>query len=231
MTEDRDSILRALRAARERRGPAAAAPPAAADRAAVTASSFTGDPAQLAAAFARAARQAGARVFGPCDPSEAAVQVVRLLREHGARELLCWDAPDLLPTGFTAELAAAGFRTLDHHLPADAPEREAGLRQAAEASAGVTGALAAFADSGALLLASGPSRPRLAWQLPDIHVCLLPIAAIRPRLADAGEELRRLVRRSAQVALVAGPARSTDVEQQATPAALGPVVLDVLLLA
>ena len=231
MTEDRDSILRALRSARERRGPTAAASRTAPDRPAATGTLVAGDPAQLASAFARAARQAGARVFGPCAPAEAAVQVVRLLREHGARELLCWDDPDLFPAGFTAELAAAGFRTLEHHLAAAAPEREAGLRRAAEASVGVTGALAAFADSGALLLASGPSRSRLAWQLPDVHVCLLPVAAIRPRLADARDVLRRLTRRSAHVALVAGPARSTDVAQQTTPAALGPAVLDVLLLA
>jgi len=230
MTEDRDSILRALRAARERRGtfappsPAGEAPLAAAPR-------LAGGPEELAASFARAARAAGARVLGPCAPAEAAVQVARLLREHGGRDLLAWDDPDLLPAGLLAELAAAGFRALPHHLAAEPPERETGLRRAVEASVGVTAALLGFADSGALLLASGPSRSRLAWQLPDVHVCLLPIAAIRPRLADARDDLRRLVRRSAHVALVAGPARSTDVAQQTTPAALGPAALDVLLLA
>src|SRR5579864_8779924 len=68
--------------------------------------------------------------------------------------------------------------------------RSAGLalepREAnAEDPVGVTGAFAAIAETGTLMLATGPDTPATASLLPETHVAVLAAARIVPHMEDA----------------------------------------------
>jgi L-lactate utilization protein LutC len=76
-----------------------------------------------------------------------------------------------------------------------------------EAEAGVTMAELAVAESGSLLLASGPGRQRLASLAPEIHVCLVPSDAIVKTLEEA---LPHLTERNG--VLITGSSRTADIE-------------------
>jgi L-lactate dehydrogenase complex protein LldG len=226
VSDDRELVLRALRAAR---ATAAGAHPEPASRPGARPATLAD--ADLAAAFARRARDASARVLGPVAQRDAEASVARLLRERGVRRLLGWDDEELLPHGLLDGLAGMGFQVLDPRLAPEPAARAHDLIRVAEAEAGITGAALALADTGALVLPSGPTRSRLAWTLPGYLLIVCPVSAIRPRTADALDEIRRLARRASQVSILRGPSRSHDIALEPTPGAFGPELLDVLLTA
>ena len=99
---------------------------------------------------------------------------------------------------------------------------------------GVTGAEAAFAATGSLLLAATPPTPRAAGLLPLRHIALVPITRLfanvetwlaEMRLGDLGGWLRS----KPNVTLVTGPSKSADIEMILTLGVHGPKFLHVIL--
>jgi hypothetical protein len=88
-----------------------------------------------------------------------------------------------------------------------------------------------IAESGSLVLLSGPDSPTTLNFLPDDFLCLLPAGRIVPRMEDAWDLLRgergELPR---AINIVSGPSRTADVEQTIQFGAHGPRRLHVLLL-
>ncbi len=135
------------------------------------------------------------------------------LSTHNIQDIHAWEAP-FLPIGLWDELAAAGVRLSSAPHPS--------LR------AGLTGAQAAVASSGSLLLAGGPGRPQTASLLPEIHLAILNPTAILPTLADA---LRlKECKTASTISLVTGPSRTADIEMSLTIGVHGPKKLVVFLL-
>ncbi len=154
-----------------------------------------------------------------------------IVREAEAREILGWDQAQLPVLGLAEAFAEAGVRCLDSRLPAEAETRRARLAELGQAGVGVTGADAALADTGSLVLSSGPGRPRLAWLLPPRHIALLPLARLYPDIDAALENRPGLQGDAAEVALVSGPSRTADIELTLTRGVHGPRDLDVVIIA
>ena len=76
-----------------------------------------------------------------------------------------------------------------------------------EAEVGVTTADLAIAETGSLLLAPGPGRPRMVSLSPMIHVVLVPRDRIVATLAEA---FARLSDRT--TVMISGPSRTADIE-------------------
>jgi L-lactate dehydrogenase complex protein LldG len=96
---------------------------------------------------------------------------------------------------------------------------------------GLAVAFCGIAETGSLVLLSGPESPTTLNFLPDDFLCVLPARRIVPRLEDAWALLRE--ERGAMpraTNLITGPSRTADVEQTIQLGAHGPRRLHVLLL-
>jgi L-lactate dehydrogenase complex protein LldG len=95
---------------------------------------------------------------------------------------------------------------------------------------GLAVAFCGIAETGSLMLLSGPDSPTTLNFLPDDFLCLLPENRIVPRLEDAWALLRAergTMPRSTNI--ITGPSRTADVEQTIQLGAHGPRRLHVLL--
>jgi L-lactate dehydrogenase complex protein LldG len=113
-------------------------------------------------------------------------------------------------------------------------------------AASLTHAFAGIAETGTLMLPSGPERPTLNNLLPDNAIVLLPAARITSCYEDAFDLLRTRPDDGAasaaqsesgranfmprNVMLVTGPSRSADIEQTLELGAHGPRRLHILII-
>jgi L-lactate dehydrogenase complex protein LldG len=91
-------------------------------------------------------------------------------------------------------------------------------------------AFAGIAETGTLLLPSGPDSPTSNNLLPDHAIVLLRAADILPSYEDAFDRLRESGPMPRNVMLVTGPSRSADIEQTLELGAHGPRFLHVLIV-
>lgn len=104
-------------------------------------------------------------------------------------------------------------------------------RAQGEDKVSLTVAFCAIAETGSLVLLSGPDSPTTLNFLPDDFLCVLPENRIVPRVEDAWA-LQRAERGAVPRAtnIITGPSRTADVEQIIRIGAHGPRRLHVLLL-
>ncbi len=95
----------------------------------------------------------------------------------------------------------------------------------------MTGAHAAIAENGAVVLVSGPGRGRLASLLPPVHVAIVPERRLRPTFAALVREEPRLLDSGSNVVLIAGPSRTADIEMTLSHGVHGPRHIHVILTA
>jgi L-lactate dehydrogenase complex protein LldG len=114
---------------------------------------------------------------------------------------------------------------------------DAGLTIAARPAAGndlvgITGAYCAIAETGTLMLLSGPATHAVTSLLPETHIALVPASRIVRCMEDAWDWLRKergtLPR---QVALVSGPSRTADIELTMVLGVHGPYRVHIIILA
>ncbi|GLR68770.1 hypothetical protein GCM10010909_34520 [Acidocella aquatica] len=94
----------------------------------------------------------------------------------------------------------------------------------------LTLAFAGIAETGTLLLPSGPQTPTTNNILPDNSIVLLPAARITASYEDAFDLLRAENPLPRNVMLITGPSRSADIEQTLELGAHGPRRLHILIL-
>ena len=115
---------------------------------------------------------------------------------------------------FVLEAERAGFTV--HRDGFDPPD-----------GAEVSEAIHGLADTGSVVLAASPDEPRARSLLPAVHVTRLREDRILPSLADlfatVGGEL------PSALAIVSGPSKSGDIEQQMTVVVHGPGEVHVVL--
>jgi L-lactate dehydrogenase complex protein LldG len=156
---------------------------------------------------------------------EVTKYLLSALREKGTRSVVL-DA-SLLPerldvSSLRDQLTEAGMNVLDD-------ERPSALR---EAEAGITGVIAAVAESGSLLL-GGP--PKAAWQwaslLPPVHIALVRTEQICPSLDDAFQALKDARARGLEEFVwITGPSRTADIAITPLLGMHGPKELHVLIM-
>lgn len=155
------------------------------------------------------------RLQGITDVPQAAA---RYLREH--------NLPAQLRMGADPRLAAAGF------------QNEATLAVLTGASDGqdlaaISHAECAIAETGTLMLLSGPDNPVTLTFLPEHHLVVIPAEAVTGDLESAFARLRALRgpgNMPRTVNFVSGPSRSADIEQTILLGAHGPRALHVLMV-
>ena len=96
---------------------------------------------------------------------------------------------------------------------------------------GVTGAFAAIAETGTLMVASGPDTPASASLLPETHVAVLAASRIVPRMEEAWDLARQAFGQLPRaVNFISGPSRTGDIEQQLVLGAHGPYRVHIVIV-
>ncbi|QRJ65224.1 LutC/YkgG family protein [Azospira restricta] len=146
--------------------------------------------------------------------AEVPAAVARYLAGRGlAPRAVCWPelaALDWAAAGLAVEARAAG----------------------GDDATGITGCFCAIAETGTLLLVSGPQTAATTSLLPETHIAVVPVSRIVPAMeegfarlrAEYGEDLPRAVN------FVSGPSRTGDIEQTIVLGAHGPYRVHLLLV-
>jgi L-lactate dehydrogenase complex protein LldG len=120
-------------------------------------------------------------------------------------------------------LRQEGLTVLFPNLAPGGAERQEQLADLERAQAGLTGAVAAFADTGTVVVPGGPGRSQLASLLPPIHLVVLHAHDIYPTLADwlknGGEQT---IQEAPYVTFITGPSRTADIEMTLAIGVHGP---------
>lgn len=169
--------------------------------------------ADLVARFCARAKSLASDVRGPVAASDAPAAVAAYLVDNQLPlRAVCWPRLQSLnwsPAGLTVE--ARGARADD--------------------LVGITGAFCAIAETGTLMLLSGPETPAAASLLPETHVALVPLARIVARMEDGWDWLRREHGAPPRaVNFISGPSRTADIEQTVTLGAHGPYRVCIVLV-
>ncbi len=201
--DSRNAVLARIRAARF--DPAAAVP---------SGGSLARDvqPGGLVGRFAAAAEAAQASVCVVPDHARARRHVADILDALGcARPIVSEDAK-------RAPWLIAGER--------------AGEEALAASVAGITCAAYGMADTGTIVVCSGPSGGRAESLVPPVHVALLDEADLVPGLPELLAVLARDRRfeQSSAITLITGPSRTADIELTLTIGVHGPKQLFIVVV-
>jgi L-lactate dehydrogenase complex protein LldF len=152
-------------------------------------------------------------VIHACHPAELTECLLAFLQEHGISSVMAWERGQL-PDGVLEALIKAGIQV--SHMPDPT------------AQAGLTGTLAAVADTGTLVLSSGAGRLQAASLLAGIHIAILYNRDIYENLLQVLN--LQEVREASAVALISGPSRTADIELSLTIGMHGPAEVHVFCL-
>jgi len=95
---------------------------------------------------------------------------------------------------------------------------------------GVTAAFAGIAETGTLMLISGPATPTTLNFMPETHVVVLRTSQIVGAYEEAWDRLRRLESLPRTVNFITGPSRTADIELTLYMGAHGPRCLHIVLV-
>ena len=122
---------------------------------------------------------------------------------------------------------------------ADLPWQEAGIAAAARPASGddllgITGCFCAIAETGSLVLCSGPDTPASTSLLPETHIAIVPATRVLLGMEEAwqlirsgpaaGQGLPRAVN------FISGPSRTGDIEQTIVLGAHGPYRVHIVIV-
>lgn len=175
-------------------------------------------PAALQALFIEQAQKLSCKVQVCSAPADAIQTILTLIGTDTA--VSSWDAAYIPLPGLDQALA-------DAKIPISAPN-DASVR------IGITGADAALAGTGSLVLASAPGKSRLVSLLPFIHVAVITSNQLLPTLEVWAAQQRSAgldhFRRTSNVLLISGPSRTADIAMELVLGAHGPAEVYILIL-
>lgn len=178
-----------------------------------------GTPAELIARFVAMAEEASVTVARVGSVTDVAPEIARYLAG----------------TNFPASVVRAPDPALDSCGWENA--RSLSVRSGrtfGEDAVSVTPAVCGIAETGSLMVASGPGTPYTLNFLPDVHIAVLDASRIVGSYEDAWAMLRPNGETAADLprtaTLITGPSRSSDIERQVTIGVHGPRRLHVVLV-
>ena len=184
----------------------------------------------LVARFSRELTTLGGVVHEPpgADAASVATLVASIAASTSEPRALMWDDAWIPVPGLSAALEARGFAIERQH---DRDMSSTDRRQVlAAAAVGITGADAALAETGSLVLASGAGRGRLASLLPPVHVAIVERGRVMRSLPDLLLDRPGLATAGSNLVFITGPSRTADIEHTLSRGVHGPKEVHVVLV-
>jgi L-lactate dehydrogenase complex protein LldG len=142
-----------------------------------------------------------------------AATITAVLAERGVGRIV---VPDGFPDEWLPEVELV-------REPVDSPALD-------DVGAVLTTCQVAIAETGTIVLDSGPGQGRRALTLvPDYHLCVVPEERIVGLVPEAVERLEPAVREGRPVTFVSGPSATSDIELSRVEGVHGPRTLDVVI--
>ena len=168
---------------------------------------------------------------GTVHDSMDAAGVAALVRELAGGEdarVLMWDEGELPVPGIAQALTDAGLTPLLQQP--DTARSDSHRRLLATAAVGLTGAVAGLAETGSVVVVSGPGRGRLASLLPPVHVALVRKSRLVGSLPELLNARPELVASGANLVCITGPSRTADIEHVLARGVHGPREIHAVLV-
>jgi L-lactate dehydrogenase complex protein LldG len=152
--------------------------------------------------------------------------VEAIARERAARSAVVW-GPREIGVDLTSAPGGPALAVTAVPSEAAAEARQAHRAVAAAADLGVTGVDLAVAETGTVVLLSGPGRPRSTSLLPETHVAIFDRHRLVESLEQVGIVLEALhagrgAPDGAVINFITGPSRTADIELTLTRGVHGP---------
>lgn len=183
-------------------------------------------PDDLVAMFRARAQAVNAVVHGPISRHGAPRVVVGIVTGHNATKFMAWD--DLPASGVASAMTSEGMERVDHQVPRDGHGRH--TLGYLDLDVGITGAYAGLAESGSVVLAHGPGRPRMASLIPEVHVVLIEVSSITTTLAHWAAKNPHIAAETTNLVVITGPSRTGDIEQQLNLGVHGPRHVHIVMI-
>jgi L-lactate dehydrogenase complex protein LldG len=187
-------------------------------------------PSALVDQFAAALAALGGHAHLAPAIADAIDHVAALFDRYGTMDFISWDDREIPCPGLLDALTSRGRRRVTYDVPFDQEGRASVLAGLEPIGVGLTGAFAAVAASGTVLLASGAGRGRLASLLPPVHIAVIRARDLYPTLETAMKAHPSVVAEASNVVCITGPSRTADIEMTLTHGVHGPKHLHVVIL-
>lgn len=185
---------------------------------------------ELVDRFARELEAVNGHVHQVTSDSEAFAQLEALFEQYQAHGYLGWDSEHLPLAGVHDYLTGRGFTRGKTRLAHELEARQEEQNELAQFEIGVTGALAAVADSGTLMVQMGAGRGRFASLLPVVHIALIKADQLYLSLNHFIRAYPEVNMGSSNTVAITGPSRTGDIEGVLTLGVHGPKELHVILI-
>jgi L-lactate dehydrogenase complex protein LldG len=155
---------------------------------------------------------------------EAREYIIALAKERGAKLLVRWDVEDLEELGVDGLLEEAGVEVVLWRDLEDFRE------VAGRADIGLSTAEWAIAETGSLVLTSGPGRGRTVTLLPPTYVAVVAANRVLRTVPDGIVRYAEMGEVPANLCFHTGPSRSGDIEMSLAIGVHGPGDVHVVLV-
>lgn len=152
-------------------------------------------------------------IFTSCKSEDLSQLVFDTLKKLEISSILSWESKQI-PNGLIKALLDRGITASEDFDP--------------QVKVGISGALAAIAETGTLVLPSGVGRAQFVSLTPEIHLVVLKASVIYQNLTQILK--LREVREASAIALISGPSRTADIEMTLTIGVHGPRQVHVFCL-
>lgn len=227
MTTSRDKILTKLRAAKK---PFPDAPPRPQKYLPVVQIKDT-SPEGLLARFKTELENIKGQVFAVDGDEGARACVLDLLQSHKANHIITWDFEHIPVAGLEGAIWDSGIQITQPQMHDEF--RSETIESIRDAQVGLTGVDVAVAGTGTMVVSTGPGKGRLPTVLAPVHIAVISLDQIVPRLEDwlARERANGSVRMrdSANIAFITGPSRTADLEMVLILGVHGPGKVQVVV--
>lgn len=171
---------------------------------------------ELSEQFAAALTAAKGEVRRAADLEGALAEVTTLLKEIEVRTAVVDAQQPLTDIDLTGR-----WPEVDWFMVGQTAERASDLRAfCSSADLGVSVADAALAETGTVVVSTGPGRSRLTSLLPPVHVALVPTSRLTTDIFTWTAGRQGLL--PASVTLISGPSKTADIEQTMATGVHGP---------